>query len=156
VSTASVTINAAFLQEIKEVHQDLWQSLRDARTAASRVIESSADWRKLAAFLGKFRDQIALHFALEEAYGYFEDPLDVAPRLCRRAEALRAEHADLYAKICRVVDRAEQLQYSGADADASQQVAEELKTFLDQFESHETRENELVLEAFYDDIGVGD
>ena len=31
-----------------------------------------------------------MHFALEEAYGYFEDAVSVAPKLCEEAEELAA------------------------------------------------------------------
>ena len=36
VMTRTVTVNAAFLQEIKEVNQELWQRLEDMRHRCQR------------------------------------------------------------------------------------------------------------------------
>jgi len=41
--------------------------------------------RHLVDWLSELRDQLALHFALEEAYGYFDEPLHVAPQLAEKA-----------------------------------------------------------------------
>jgi hypothetical protein len=67
--------------------------------------------RQLADLLGRVRDQLAMHFALEEAYGYFEEPLSVAPRLSSQADALRNQHGDLYLAICELVDQAQRRAY---------------------------------------------
>ena len=90
ISTTTVTVNAAFLQEIKEVNHELWQLLADLRHRCQRPI-APGTCRVLVDKLCELRDQLALHFALEEAYGYFEDPVDVAPQLCRQADALLAQ-----------------------------------------------------------------
>ena len=106
-STGTVTVNAAFLQEIKEVNQDLWRLLDRLREMCANpaIIRS-----RRSQFLGQIeelRDQLALHFALEEAYGYFEDPVYVAPQLCDRAFALRDEHRQLYLEVCQLEERAQ-------------------------------------------------
>src|SRR5262245_61954266 len=90
-TTGTVTVNAAFLQEIKEVNQELWSLLADLRHRCQRPI-APGHCRLLIDKLCQLRDQLALHFSLEEAYGYFEDPVEVAPQLSRQAEMLRSEH----------------------------------------------------------------
>src|SRR6187401_724617 len=102
--TATLTVNAAFLQEIKEVNQELWSLLADLRHRCQRPIAPS-HCRLLIDRLCQLRDQLALHFSLEEAYGYFDDPLDAAPQLGHRAEQLRGEHRDLYGDFCDVIER---------------------------------------------------
>ena len=81
-ATSTVSVNAAFFQEIKEVNQELWQTLAQVREVCQRPQAARIDCRGFAMLLGELRDQLALHFALEEAYGYFEDPAYVAPHFC--------------------------------------------------------------------------
>ena len=107
-STATVTINPAFLQEIKEVNQELWQCFADLRLRCSRPIATGM-CRHLVDWLSELRDQLALHFALEEAYGYFDEPLHAAPQLAEKAERLRMEHQELYSEFSDLVDRAEKM-----------------------------------------------
>ena len=60
-TTGTVTVNAAFLQEIKEVNQELWTLLADLRHRCQRPI-APAGCRYLIDKLSQFRDQLALHF----------------------------------------------------------------------------------------------
>src|SRR4029450_1836161 len=109
-TTGTVTVNAAFLQEIKEVNQELWSLLSELRHRCQRPL-APGQFCLLIDKLGQLRDQLALHFSLEEAYGYFEDPVEVAPQLSRQAEMLRSEHKELYLDFCDLVERAERMFY---------------------------------------------
>ena len=153
--TSTVTVNAAFLQEIKEVNHELWQLLADLRHRCQRPI-APGSCRSLVEKLCQLRDQLALHFALEEAYGYFEDPVDVAPQLCRQAEALRSEHQRLYAQLSGIVDRAERMFYDDRHAALAVWLGPEFLDFDALLRKHEERENDLIFEAYDADIGVGD
>ena len=155
-ATATVTVNAAFLQEIKEVNQDLWHLLEEVRYLCSRPMSLRVPSRHFLDLLGALRDQLALHFTLEEAYGYFEDPLYVAPRLSEWAESLRRQHHDLYVQICQLVDYAERLARRGRFASLVMQVSQQFSDFYQQLQEHESQENALILQAYDDDIGVGD
>ena len=157
IATASgtVTVNAAFLQEIKEVNQELWSLLAELRHRCQRPI-APAQSRLLIDKLCLLRDQLALHFALEEGYGYFDDPVHVAPRLSRQAAQLREEHKGLYLDLCQLVDRAERMFYDEEHAALALWIGPEFLDFDGRLKSHEERENELIFEAYDDDIGVGD
>ena len=71
VATRTVTINAAFLHEIKEDHERLRTLLAEAfgmcQTRRPELIRP----RRFASLLAELRDQLAMQFALEGAYGYF-------------------------------------------------------------------------------------
>jgi hypothetical protein len=153
--TGTVTVNAAFLQEIKEVNQELWSLLSELRHRCQRPLAPS-QCRLLIDKLCQLRDQLALHFALEEAYGYFEDPVYVAPRLSRQAEQLRDEHKGLYLDLCELVDRAERMFYDEQHAALALWIGPEFLEFDARLRDHESRENELIFEAYDEDIGVGD
>lgn len=154
--TSTLTINAAFLREIKEVNEDLWRQLAGVRDICCEETEVRGHARQLPDVLAQLRDQLAMHFALEEAYGYFEDPVAVAPRLNATAGALRDEHSSLYSSICDVLEFVEAEFYAGRLVTSAPQVVTLFGTFYDQLQSHEAKENELILKAYGDDIGVGD
>ncbi len=160
ISTRTVTINAAFLQEIKDVHHRLWETLAGlCELCDDRMEEGAAPshhcLRQFCSLLCELRDQLALHFSLEEAYGYFDDPVDVAPHMCQRAEALRAQHQVLYLSACDLVDRVERAYDSRRTTEMSF-LAECYQDFHKQLVAHEEAESELIQEAYADDLGVGD
>src|SRR5262245_65898850 len=109
-STGTVTVNAAFLQEIKEVNQELWTLLADLKHRCQRPI-APGQCRLLIDKLCQLRDQLALHFSLEEAYGYFDDPVEVAPQFSRSAEQLRGDHKQIYVELRDLFERAAQTYY---------------------------------------------
>lgn len=160
-----VSINPAFLREIKEDHHELRQLIHHTSAMLDRVkpaaqIDRSEpvefDCPRLVELLTKLRDQLAMHFSLEEAYGYFEDAITVAPHLCRRAENLRGQHFDLFAELCRLVESAEELRYQERPERSLARVNENYHAFIAKFREHESLESDLILEAFNDDIGTGD
>ena len=156
IETRTVTVNAAFLQEIKEVNQDLWRLLGDVRRMCHNPTGIHTSPRRFLGLAEQLRDHLAMHFALEEAYGYFDDPVSVAPRLCEQAERLRAEHATLYNMVVRVGESAEDLVSAVRRDDAVRGVVRNFHDFDAAFKRHEVQENELILQEYHDDIGVGD
>ncbi len=153
ISTRTVTINAAFLQEIKDVHQLLWVTLDSLRQLCDTPVAAPSYLRQLTSLLADLRDQLALHFSLEEAYGYFDDPVDVAPHVSQRAETLRNQHQELY--LCDLVDCCEQA-YDGRQFSRATLLAERYRDFHERLVVHEEAESELIQEAYADDLGVGD
>ena len=152
--TGTLTLNAAFLQEIKEDNQHL-RALVD-RTAAMLSPEIvRVRLRILAETIGELRDQLATHFSLEEFFGYFDDAMDAAPWLSSQAEILRVQHETLFTEICDVVEDVEKLLYGesfrGLDA-----IKKSFSAFYTKLQDHEHCENELIMQALYEDIGVGD
>jgi len=156
IVTMTVTINAAFLREIKDDNRRLGHLLEELRGRCCASEHQAIDPASLVSMLGQLRDQLALHFSLEEAYGYFEDPVAVAPRLCRRAKELRDQHQTLFVQICEMVDYAERWQYHEVRQEALERIACRYLTFEQQLREHESLENDLIQQAYSDDIGVGD
>ena len=92
VKLATLGINAAFLREIKDDHRELRRLLDETVNLLSRASRARMPTQRIMSLLESLRDQFALHFSLEEAFGYFEDAISVAPRLSTRADRLRGEH----------------------------------------------------------------
>lgn len=150
----TITLAPAFMQEIKEDDLRLKNLLSDFRHLVARWPLTDSERQELASLVSDVRDRAAFHFALEEAYGYFEDPVAVAPRLCERVDRLRAEHGELFADICSIVHVFED---SEPDLPADFVGVQEMcREFLSRFDAHEAAENALIAQAFNEDIGVGD
>ncbi len=156
IVSRTISINAAFLQEIKDDHHELRQLMHHTGAMLERPEWMTIEYDRLADFFEKLRDQLAMHFSLEEAYGYFEDALAVAPRLSRKADQLRSQHGELYAQLCALAERAEQLLYHETSDTAVAQLAADYRGFCEAFHEHERRENDLILRAIDEDLGGGD
>ncbi len=154
-ASKTITINAAFLQEIKEDSQALRQLLAAAHELLSAWPLHVAR-KQLVDLLAELRDQVALHFALEEAYGYFEDAIAADPRQSRRATALRSEHCQLFVELCALEDQSERWLYHEASTSVLRQIAVGFQAFHQKFLDHESRENDLILESLADEMGEGD
>jgi hypothetical protein len=151
-----VTVNAAFLQEIKEVNAELWDCVAKLRQRCSAPIAISAKCQTLIGELEQLRDLLALQFSLEEAYGYFDSPANVQPSLCRRAEVLRQEHTSLYCEIVDICEEADSLFRAGKRAVLTTLVPVRFDKFFQLLERHERQECELIVESACTDLGVGD
>ena len=152
--TRQVVVNAAFLKDIKDDNRDLKVLMDRIHPLIQQLPTAINHWPELIPLFADLRDQLAMHFSLEEAYGYFEDAIVTAPRLSVTAECLRSQHAALFQQVCELADHALEV---SADADV------QIKKFLDKFtrfqsafEKHEEAELKLILDAMDDDIGVGD
>jgi predicted nuclease with TOPRIM domain len=156
VVTGLLTINAAFLREIKEDNRRLHDLLERAGQLFVAPPSDDVRLRRVAEVLGEVRDQLALHFTLEEAYGYFEDALEAAPNLSERATALRAQHAELFAEACDLVEEAERNLYHETARRTTHHLAERFHRWHNDLRQHESAEATLIADALNDEIGVGD
>ncbi len=154
IRTRRLTINAAFLKDIKDDNRDLKKLLDKIFPLAAHPQTATNHWSEMVELFGCLRDQLALHFALEEAYGYFDEAVDSAPELSAVAECLRGQHPDLFEKIRHLADKSSEIRI-----DSGEQVARflaEFNAFRTEFEKHEEAELKLILDALDDDLGVGD
>ena len=155
-ATGTIAVNPAFLQEIKDDSRELRQLLAQATEMLGPTYLATVDPRRMVELMGKIRDQLALHFTLEEAYGYFEDAVTAAPRLSEQAELLRNQHQSLFADYIRAVESAERLLYDLDNDHARARIARAFNDFRADLQLHEAREHDLILAAFNDDLGAGD
>ena len=154
--TGTLTINPAFLQEVKQDNVHLRELLDATSAALSGARTHPIRPRALVELLGRLRDQLATHFSLEEFFGYFEDAVDAAPRLSVKADIYRSQHETLYISICDLTNEAERLLYGESHAAGLDLLSLRFHNFYRELQEHEENENDLIMEALYDDIGVGD
>ncbi|MCA9103935.1 MAG: hemerythrin domain-containing protein [Planctomycetales bacterium] len=151
-----LTINAAFLQELKEVNQELWQLIESLRTLCGEPMSMRQHSRTLVDLLSRLRDQLAMHFSLEEAYGYFHNPVEVEAALAETARRLRAEHSPLYLRCSQLADHAENLWRERDEAALTTVLPVGVDEFLVELKRHENGESELIYRQLYESIGVAD
>jgi hypothetical protein len=154
--TGLLAVNPAFLLEIKEDNRELRAILASSQQclASSYSIHQVRDAFML---LSRLRDQLAMHFSLEEAFGYMDDALNCAPRLSEKAVALKDEHSQMFVDLCQIVDAAEEIVFVFVDQeDFVRVVAGPFEAFYRRLQLHEQAEQQLILAALDDDIGVGD
>ncbi|MCA9195362.1 MAG: hypothetical protein KDB03_26505 [Planctomycetales bacterium] len=151
-SSRQLSINAFFFQEIKDDQIELAGIMARLVELAAVPAVLLGHPREFCDRLAALRDQLALHFALEEAYGYFDEAIESAPRLHVDASRLRGQHAPLYQEATTLVERALEATHEDQLHDAAQQFLD----FKRRFEEHEAAERTLIFTAIHQDIGVGD
>ena len=83
---AGLTINVAFLQEIKDDHVEFRERLEGTRQHFSSLTESQKKRPvDTARLLGELRDELETYFALEEFYGYFQNAAVTNPSVGLKA-----------------------------------------------------------------------
>jgi len=147
-NTSTVTVNAAFLQEIKEVNEELWDMLGEARWLCGEPRHIRNHGRRAVDVLAGLRDQLAMQFAVEEAYGYFDDPVHVSPALSASANRVRGEHQMLFASIRDLADEVDDLYRRGQLSEDAARVARLFRAYCDHFQRHENDENRLILDVW--------
>lgn len=147
--TGCLAVNAAFLQEIKQDNQFLDELLHATHNALAAIDYSKFNARASVELLRRLRDRLAMHFSLEEAFGYFENALEFPPELSVLAEACRRQHETLYLDVCAVVELAESLLYQPPEEPIPhiRHIAAEYDKFYTRIQRHDADENDLIWAA---------
>jgi hypothetical protein len=150
--TRTVKINAAFLRKAKKDNSRLRKLLRRADRTLSLPSPRADAPRRVAKLVAELRDQLSMHFALEEMFGYFDDSMILTPELLDACETLRREHVPLFLEICDIAERAERVAYHETPEKELRRVGLRFRAFLDQLLTHESREIDLILQALVVDV----
>jgi hypothetical protein len=150
LKTGCLAVNAAFLQEIKDDNQFLDELLLATRDALAEVDPRKLNVRASVELLKRLRDRLAMHFSLEEAFGYFDGALEFPPDLSVRADICRHQHESLYLDVCDVVDIAEKLLYHES-VRSQERLIHHLSTafgnFYRRLHQHDAEEDDLISAA---------
>jgi hypothetical protein len=159
---AGVTINVAFLQEIKsdfgfrDLLNRTYQRLSPDNLSSGMSGPDSVSARQAAEMLIELRDELKTYFALEEFYGYFQKSAIDNPSVSLQAMDLQDEHTKLFVQLGQIVERAEKIVYQEPGSESLNEVALELESFCIDLASHEQSEMDLMMRLCNEDIGVGD
>jgi hemerythrin-like domain-containing protein len=138
----------SFAEALHKAHTDLLRDLQELEKAVA--VESREDPAELGARLGQVRTHLLNHFHFEEEGGYMAPVLKEEPRFARVIQELLAEHrqmAQALDVLIQEVNRAQSLQAI---------PRERVRAWIGQVRHHESRENNLVQEAYYSSGATGD
>ncbi|MFK7767456.1 MAG: hypothetical protein AB8B55_09565 [Mariniblastus sp.] len=164
--SVGVTINVAFLQEIKTDFgfRDLLNKAHGQLTSIDSISINSenpteADTAKpqqVVNLLGDLRDELKTYFALEEFYGYFSKSSTNNPSVSQKAKRLQTEHEGLFLELNELVELAEQILYREMTDVSLSSIAGRFKDFCNHFAHHEQNEMDLMMRLCNEELGVGD
>ena len=154
MSDRRLSVNAPFMKDIKDDNRELKRLHDEIQPLIEHVEKAVNHWAEVVLLVGELRDQLAFHFSLEEAYGYFDEAIETEPQMSVRAEALRGEHSHLFNELCQLAEAFTDLEPS--DHDRVEEAVESLMAFQAKFQHHEEAELKLILAAMDDDLGVAD
>jgi hypothetical protein len=142
------TTDKSFAEALHEAHNNLFRDLQELERAVGPGPEASP--AELGASLEKVRSHLAEHFRFEEDGGYMAPVLAEEPRFTSLAEELLAEHGQMAQALDAIV---REVARSFAVQEGSRQ---KVRAFVGQVRHHESRENNLVQEAYYSSGATGD
>ena len=143
-------VSTHVFEEIDTEHREL-----DGLYAQIRVSlnDGLAPPRVIRKWLIELAAKLSGHFASEEEGGYFDEIVELAPRLSSATEALQREHGELLNRLELLQER---LSTVSSGSYQLESIAQEIEAFLCQCDLHESRESALVQDAYLSDIGLGD
>jgi len=162
--SVGVTINVAFLQEIKSdfgfrdvLNQVYYQLNSDGQDFSDDTESASMSPRQAAEMLIELRDELETYFALEEFYGYFHRSAIENPIVSQQAMHLQREHESLFLQLSQIIERTEKIVYQEPGSESTlDPIAADLESFCIEMAKHEQAEMDLMMRLCNEDIGVGD
>jgi hypothetical protein len=150
------SMSAAVRNDIQRDYHELKSLLAESSNCllATTCDATKHPPRQVVSTLRRLQHRLAMHFTLEEAFGYGEEELGRAPWLADRAVELRAEHDIIFAHLKAIVRTSELL----LDGKLSllKSLCTSFENFVIELHVHENQEADLLLSFFDDDVGVGD
>jgi hypothetical protein len=137
VAEALGRAHAALLEDLRKL-EEVVHAISDARLA------------ELRARLGVTRMHLTEHFRFEEQSGYMDVVRKREPRLERAVQQLADEHGQLRQTLDALIGEL------GSATHLDEALREKIPAWIKQVREHETRENDLVQDAFDLDIGAED
>jgi hemerythrin-like domain-containing protein len=136
-------------EALSHAHTKLLDDLSKLEEAARAPAEEGAV--ELHAELGRIHQHVTAHFRFEEQDGYMEPMRKREPRLERKIQHLGAEHRRLTQSLEALLGEART-----ATNLTDPSFREKVRAWVEQVRDHETRENQVVQDAFNLDISAED
>lgn len=135
--------------KVLEDHRALKALLQQIESALAGQTATIAEVGDLLARLG---DDLVKHFALEEDGGYFSEAMLRAPQLLAKANELVAQHP----KMCTLARDLVDLGPVQKSDDWWQETRRRFQAFKAELLKHERHEDQLIQEAYNQDLGSHD
>ena len=142
------TPERSFADALHDAHTALLRDLQELEKAVAST--SSAGSAELGSRLGKVRTHLADHFRFEEEGGYMAAVLKEEPRFSAQTQELLAEHSQMAQALDAIIAEV------GREPTVQDVSRQKIRAWVGKVRHHETRENDLVQEAYYSTGATGD
>ncbi len=138
---------------VLEEHRELVRHVSELDDFAAEA--AGADWgAELGRKAATVREHLKHHFSGDAEGTFFADVARQAPHLIGKLTGLTSEHAEILNEFRQVAEQAAAL--DGSDMAAASRLATRTRRAVATLRRHEAEENELIFNAFWDDLGGGD
>lgn len=141
---------------VENDHKALLKALNELETAFDEPDTGHFNEWKLERLwqLRDFLNQLQKHFDLEESGGFNERMSQTAPHLVARIEHLEEDHLKITSDLIHIIDVVKSVHKADSPKmDRIRLRVGELVTFI---RDHEAAETDIIQEAFYQEMGLGD
>jgi len=136
--------------EILEDHKHVRALLGDLEEHLAKKIDEEDSWRShLETCLADFHRRLQKHFVTEEEGKLYRELKERVPRLAQRLERVFGDHPA-------ILERLEEISGGLKDGNSKigmPQIIEETRGLIAQVAEHEAAENEVMMDAYWDDLG---
>jgi len=145
----------SLLEGTREEHRECMEVVGELVACLERHPESPGEWvRQLEGMLDTLEATMKAHFVVEEQGELYRGLPVTHPRLAARLKALESEHSGMLEAIDRVKEKARDL--DDPESYELRELNARAQLLVAQIQRHEAQENEIVLEAHWGEVGVGD
>jgi hypothetical protein len=141
-----------FFERMKCEHRELFGLMDHIRFRLSAT-EQDNQW--LSSSIARLCDLVESHFLCEEQGGYLHEAIHAAPHLTDKAEHLHGQHQVLLEEVRSLRDFAVKGMEGTMDT-WCQAFRSRFDAFVEKLHVHEAHEDDLVQQAFTQELGPGD
>ncbi|MBI3407811.1 MAG: hemerythrin domain-containing protein [Planctomycetes bacterium] len=138
----------ALASALRTAHSQLLRDLRALEDSVRLAAKSGFD--DLHDRLAATYNHVQKHFRLEEENGYLDAVKKIGPHLERSIEGLRREHKKLTEDLAKLIDE------SGSQTETDDSLRQRMLSWVNEVRQHETKENDLIQDAFNLDLAAED
>ena len=143
--------------QVGREHEALRDTMERLGTLFDRKIDPDGfvGWKlDLLRQLRDFENQLQKHFDLEEHGGYNAELIRIAPQLASRIAHLEEDHRKIVSDLDHVLDIVKSIENESSPM--LPRVKDRIDTLLTLTRQHESQENAVVQDAYYQEYGAGD
>jgi iron-sulfur cluster repair protein YtfE (RIC family) len=146
---------SSLVEETLDEHRGCMRLLSAVEECLDRKPQDRRQWLvDLKGALGALSPVLCRHFDTEESGPMFRELPIKKPRLADQLSALEAEHPVMVAQLEEILDSLSDL--DDPEVFELRELNARVQLFVARLRRHEAAENELVIQAHWDEVGVGD
>jgi hypothetical protein len=137
-------------------HRSCMRIVADLETYLEQPADRAGDWAEgLGKRIARLAGTLRSHFEAEQRGPLFRQLPLTHPRLASRLTRLEKEHDEILTDAESTLAKAEGLR-DGAESYQLHELNARVQLLIAKIQRHESEENELVLEAHWNELGMGD